>query len=132
MNKLRFATCINCIDGRTQEPVIKFLKRRLSVDFIDTITEPGPDKILAQYRRKPAIASIKHRVRISIKKHHSQAIAVVGHYDCAGNPVTISEHLKEIEASVENIHQWGFGVPVIGLWINKEFQVERVMFKENP
>ncbi len=119
------------MDGRTQEPVIKFLKKKLSFNYVDMITEPGPDKIVAQNRSKAIITSIKQRAGISIEKHKSKAIAIVGHYDCAGNPVSISEHLKHIKASVENIHQWGFGVPVIGLWINKKFQVERVMFKED-
>ena len=45
---MRFCTAINCMDGRTQEPVIAFVKKRFGIDCVDMITEPGPDKILAQ------------------------------------------------------------------------------------
>ena len=34
------------------------------------------------------IALIRRAISISTEKHGSQIIAVVGHYDCAGNPVT--------------------------------------------
>jgi hypothetical protein len=43
----KFVTCINCIDGRTQLPVIEFLRRKYDVDFVDLITIPGADGVLA-------------------------------------------------------------------------------------
>ncbi len=39
---MSFCTAINCMDGRTQLPVIEFLKNKLSVEYVDTVTEPGP------------------------------------------------------------------------------------------
>ncbi|MCK5259919.1 MAG: hypothetical protein KAJ70_02555 [Candidatus Omnitrophica bacterium] len=127
MNKLKFATCINCIDGRTQEPAIAFLKKYTAVDHVDMITEPGPDKILAQHKNKPIIASIKKRVQISVEKHHSKMIMIVGHYDCAGNPVNYSEHLKQIRMSAKKVHQWELKVPILGVWINRKFHVKEVL-----
>ena len=44
---MSFCTAINCMDGRTQLPVIEFLKDKFGVEFVDTITEPGPVRILA-------------------------------------------------------------------------------------
>jgi len=87
------------------------------------ITEPGPDKILAEDKDKVTIASIKNRVRISIEKHACKVIAVAGHYDCAGNPATAEEHSRQIKKSLRLIHKWGFNVPVLGLWINHKWQV---------
>ncbi len=41
----KFGTVINCIDSRTQLPVSNWIKENYSVDYVDTITEPGPDKV---------------------------------------------------------------------------------------
>jgi len=49
----RFATAINCMDGRTQEPVITWIKKNYHVDFVDMITEPGPVKYLAREPQGP-------------------------------------------------------------------------------
>lgn len=43
----KFGTAINCMDGRIQIPIINWLKEKYNLDFIDTITEPGVDKITA-------------------------------------------------------------------------------------
>jgi len=125
--KKSFATCINCMDGRVQEPSIRFLKKKFSVKYIDMITEPGADKILAQYQAKATIAAIKKKVQISIEKHNSKAIAIVGHHDCAGNPVSDTTHLRQIKKAVKNISQWKLGVPVWGVWIDRHFRVEKVL-----
>ncbi len=43
-----FATVIDCIDGRTKQPIIEWVKSHASVDFVDVVTEPGPDKVMTQ------------------------------------------------------------------------------------
>ncbi len=43
-----FATAINCMDGRTQEPIINYMKNKFKVDYVDMISEPGPVKALAE------------------------------------------------------------------------------------
>lgn len=130
MKKYTFATALNCIDGRTQEPLIAFLKKRFGVDYVDMITEPGVDQVLSQYRDKPVIALIKKSVWISLTKHKSKIIVIAGHHDCAGNPVTTSKHLKQIKKSVARLCKWGFGVLVLGVWINKKLQVKEVALVE--
>jgi len=123
MKNCTFGTAINCIDGRTQEPVVAFFKKRFAVDYIDMVTEPGVDKVLSQYTDKQIIASIKKRVQISIKKHNSKIIAIAGHYGCAGNPVDIKRHLKHIKKAVQNVDKWDLGVPVYGAWVDKSWKV---------
>jgi hypothetical protein len=66
-----FATAINCMDGRTQIPVIDYIRKKYKVDYVDMITEPGPIRILAENTDKPTIESIKRRVAISTEKHIS-------------------------------------------------------------
>ena len=74
----KFATAINCMDGRVQLPVINWLREKLGVDYVDMITEPGPDKILAK-GAGAAVDSIKARVLISVNKHGSDTILMVSH-----------------------------------------------------
>lgn len=120
----KFATAVNCMDGRTQIPVIDYLKRKYGVDYVDDVTEAGPDKILDS--SSPIVESIKRRVAISVKKHGSHVIAVVGHYDCAGNPVNREIHLKNLGDSVRRVSSWFDGVEVIGLWVDKRWVVHEV------
>lgn len=117
-----FVTALNCIDGRTQIPVIDYLKGKYGVDYVDMITEAGIDGIMAKYHR----ASIKNRLSISVEKHNSRAIAVVGHYDCAGNPVSREEHINDIKRAMELVRSWNFKVEVIGLWVNENWEVVEV------
>ena len=62
MTERKFATVINCMDGRVQEPVIAYLKQRLGVAYVDSITLAGPIKTLAERTRLTIIDSVKRRV----------------------------------------------------------------------
>jgi len=101
-----FATAINCMDGRTQNPVIEWMRKHYGVSYVDMITEPGVDAILAENKDAQTIESIKRRVGISIEKHGSKFIAVVGHYGCAGNPVDMNTHLAQIQSAIETVTSW--------------------------
>jgi hypothetical protein len=83
---MTFCTSIHCMDGRIQGPIIRQVKKEYSIDYVDTVTEPGPCKILAENRDKLRVESILNRVNISVHKHGSKLILISGHYDCAGNP----------------------------------------------
>lgn len=122
---LSFAAAINCMDGRTQAPVSKWVKEKFHVDLVDMITEPGPDKILSQ---GPAdkIESIKSRLLISVNKHDSRAAVIAGHHDCAGNPVSKEEHIEHLKKSVETVKSWNLGIEVVGVWVNDRWDVEEV------
>ena len=114
-----FGTVVNCMDGRTQQPVIDWMKKQYGVDYVDMITEPGPDGILA-HREKDIVAHIKKRVLISVEKHGSQAVALIAHGDCAGNPVGKDEHLGHLRKGMELIRSWELPVEIVGLWIDAE------------
>ncbi|MDM8000897.1 MAG: hypothetical protein QUS33_13150 [Dehalococcoidia bacterium] len=122
----RFATAINCMDGRVQLPVINWMKQNLSADYVDMITEPGPDKILAE-GSAAAQESIKARVLISVNKHGSDTILVVSHHDCAGNPVTREEHEAQLRECLTKIRSWNLPVKrVLGAWVGDTWTVEIV------
>jgi hypothetical protein len=46
MMHFRFGTAINCIDGRTQEPVLEFMKQKYNIDGVDMVTFPGVDAVI--------------------------------------------------------------------------------------
>ena len=126
MKKETFATAINCMDGRTQEPIISWAKKTFEVDYLDTVTEPGPDKILAE-GPDTIVESIKNRVIISVNKHGSQNVIIVSHHDCAGNPVSKEDHLEQLKKSIDVISSWGLGVKIIGVWIGEDWKINKVI-----
>jgi hypothetical protein len=126
MHKGKFGTAINCMDGRVQLPVIEFLKQKYSLDYVDMITEPGPDKMLSQGKPEQ-IESIKSRVLISVNAHGSEIILVAAHDDCAGNPVSKDEHIKEVKDCIRILRSWQLPVKtIIGAWINENWTLELV------
>lgn len=123
-----FATAINCMDGRVQHPVRDFMQKKYKVDHVDTITEAGPDGILAANQDKLALESIKRRVEVSTGKHGSKHIAIVGHHDCAGNPVDKEAHLAHIRSAIKTVKSWGVKAEVIGLWVDDKWKVSEVKY----
>ena len=123
---MSFATVINCMDGRIQEPVITFLKNRFNVAYIDSITEPGPNLILAQNTDTSLINSITDRLTISVEKHSSVGLAIVGHHDCAGNTAPKNEQIQHISEAIQHIHQKYPTLEIIGLWVDENWIVHEV------
>ena len=122
----KFGTAINCMDGRTQIAVIEYLKSVYDVDYVDLVTEPGPNKILAENKDVAIVDSIKRRVKISAWHHDSKLVAVVGHHDCAGNPADKDAQIAHILSAVEAVKHWGLNVQVVGLWVDKNWKVRLV------
>ena len=123
MTEGKFATSISCMDGRIQIPISKWIKENYSVDFVDTITEPGVDKVISN---NDCIDSIKNKVSISINAHKSQLIVVSGHYECAANPVSDEEHIAQIKKDVEIISSWNLDAKVLGVWVDGSWKVNPV------
>ena len=123
---MTFCTAINCMDGRVQLPVIRYLQQRFGVDYVDTITEPGPNRILAERTNSALVQSILARLNISVEKHGSRGIAVVGHHDCAGNPASREEQVQHLAQAVEFLRGQYANMEIIGLWVNERWQVEEV------
>ena len=125
----KFGTLINCIDGRSLIPTVTWLKEKFNLDFIDAVTEPGVDKIIAQ-KDSEKTAQIKTKVLISIRAHGSSLIAIAGHHDCAGNPVSKNEHIEQIKKSIDTIQSWNYQTKIVGIWVNEHWQVENVNSSE--
>ncbi len=120
-----FGTAINCIDGRVQSPVADWIKLHCHVQYVDMITHPGVDKILAEGISN-SITSIADKIRISIEAHQTSIIAVIGHFDCAANNVSFDEHKVQIKQGVDLIKSWSLGVRVVGLYVNEGSSIDVV------
>jgi hypothetical protein len=128
---MNFCTAINCMDGRVQLPVNRYLRQRFGVEYVDTITEAGPNLILGQRQDPALVQGILKRVTISIERHGSIGISVLGHADCAGNPAPYLDQLDQIRSSVQFLRSQFPGLPVIGLWVDRSWQVHEVVAQDD-
>lgn len=117
------ATCLNCMDGRVQLPVLTWIKENYPVDFVDVITEAGMDGVLAN---QEDISIVLRSVKVSVNLNKSTRLFIVGHYDCRGNPVNEDKHRQEIIDAVKRLRPLWPEQEVIGLWVNTQWQVELV------
>jgi len=102
-------------------PITQWLKKNYGVDYVDTITEPGVDKM---FSNPDKIEELKAKASISVNAHGSKIIVVSGHHDCAGNPVSRQEHIEQIRVAVSTIKSWNLPVKVIGAWVNERWELE--------
>lgn len=90
------------------------------------ITLPGPVKILSENKDNGLIEHIKRCVEISIKKHNSNLLAVVAHYDCAGNPVDKDTQVSHLLSAVGKVSSWLDKIKIVGLWVDEKWSVNLI------
>ena len=119
------ATCLNCMDGRVQLPVINWIRETYQVDFVDVVTEAGMDGVLS---KQEDISEILRSINISVTLNKSTRLFVVGHHDCRGNPVDEPTHHQQIASAVNRLKTHWTKQPITGLWVNPQWSVEVVRF----
>ncbi|MBI2036719.1 hypothetical protein HYT17_03760 [Candidatus Microgenomates bacterium] len=100
-----FFTIIGCMDGRCQEAVSLFGQDRFGAVYPDTITEAG---LVGFFNKEPIdqqlLTSLKKKIDISLKHHHSKGILVFGHQECAASDAVDEEkHKQDVLAAAEVI-----------------------------
>lgn len=135
-----FFTAIGCMDGRVQEPIVKFGRKKFKAKYPDTITEAGLVGQLSRLRQgsggqaqeeadSSLMQSIRRKIFISIERHHSKGVIIHGHQDCAGNPISDAEHKQDVIKASEIIRSFVpddisvipvFVENINGKWIAKE------------
>jgi hypothetical protein len=120
----KFACAINCMDGRVQDAVKNHIKKKYNVDYVDMVTEPGPNKIICDENECDIaiIEDIKKRVAVSVEHHGSKIVAVAGHFGCAGNPAPKEEQIQQLKKCKETVEAFGFPVEVILLWVEGDWE----------
>lgn len=124
----KFGSNVGCIDGRTLEPILAWAREHTGVQWVDFVTRPGMDGFLLTEMNPAILADLKWQLSVSVEKHSSKYVFVSGHCECAGNPVSETEHRTYIAQSCEIVRSWGLpeGVEVIGLLVNPMWGVDRV------
>ena len=122
---MSFYTAVNCMDGRIQESVTNYIKKKYNVLFVDMITAAGPVKILSN-KKIEDLRPITSYIDISLKKHNSKGIAIVAHYDCSGNPIPDEKQKKLLKKAVVFLEKKYINVSVCGLWVNKNKKIEEI------
>ena len=117
----KFGTAFNCMDGRCQEAVRKFVCDSAGVQYVDMINEPGVDGILAgkivdKTQPSNGIEWLQFKADVSHTGHGSRFAVVVGHEGCAGNNVSKAEHVADIQKATEKVRSWGMFDEVTGLF----------------
>lgn len=115
------ATCLNCMDGRVQLPVLHWICEQYNIDFVDVITEAGMDGVIAS---QVNIDEILRSINISVGTNRSERIFLVGHHDCRGNPVDEEKHREHINKAIARLKAHYPKFEIIGLWVNNNWQVE--------
>jgi hypothetical protein len=115
------------MDGRIQFPVIRYLQERFNAEYVDSITEAGPNLILAEQKNAALVQSILERLKISIENHYSVGVAIVGHHDCAGNPVPQNGQIVHIQKAIRFLRQQYEDIEIIGVWVDKNWEVHDVI-----
>jgi carbonic anhydrase len=95
-----FAVVVTCIDGRIQETVQRDLRLRHRVDFVDVVTWPGVDAVLAD---DDGTAGLLAAIEVSLTAHDACCVVVAGHTDCAANPVDEATHESQVAAAVTRL-----------------------------
>jgi putative intracellular protease/amidase len=119
----RFGTAINGIDGRAQEPVTHWAREYFLLDYIDMVTEPGPDAAIA-HGSAATIEALRDKVRISVEAHRSNVLILAGHHDCAANPASKPTHVDQIHRALTVMRQWNFPATLVGLWVDEAQRIE--------
>jgi len=107
------------MDGRVQEPVMKWLRAHFDVQWVDKITEAGPVAALAAEDQE-IMTAICRRVDVSIAAHESRGIAIAAHDGCAGMPLHLSIEVEQTMAREAAVHlQERYpALPVLALWVD--------------
>lgn len=121
-----FATALTCMDGRVQLPVNAAVRAIYSVSHVDTITEAGIVRFLADDPESHETMAALSSVRISLDRHGSREIAVAAHQDCAGNPCSDEEQLEQLGRAVAFLRDRFATCKIVGLWLGEDW-VARVV-----
>ncbi|MDP3966668.1 MAG: hypothetical protein Q8Q02_00175 [Nocardioides sp.] len=113
---------LNCIDGRTQDPLVEWIRRELDVTHVDVVTEPGVDGVLAR-GEDTTVQALLNKVCVSRVAHGAVALVIAGHHDCAANPGDSAWHLSDVARAAHNLGRALPELPVRAVYVDETWTV---------
>ena len=121
-----FAAAVRCIDERVHQPLTAWVTARFGVEFVDLLTQPGPDVALC-CAADDELAHLRRHRGISVEAYRSGALVIAGHDDCAANPVSASEHRDHLRPALVRARAWAPpGLQVVAAWVDRAGRVEEI------
>lgn len=115
------------MDGRTTEAVTNHIRENYGVKWVDFITEPGINKILAEDLDAGMIRRIRDKIHISVHRHEAEILAIAGHAKCAGNPADKERQIRQLKIAKKTVEAFGFDIDIILLWVESDWKtVEQI------
>ncbi|GIQ82826.1 hypothetical protein KIPB_004035 [Kipferlia bialata] len=117
-----FLTAINCMDGRAQIPLIRWMMEKFEGDYVDSITEAGPVRFFAMgdsapQKHRDIYANMMERIDISVHKHGSRVIIIAAHPSCAGNVCCDKDQKTQLHQAVRTLKGLYPSCRVEGVWV---------------
>lgn len=108
--------------------MLEYLKRHCGPDYFDACSEAGPLKIITKHHGSCRLLSLKEQISVSLNKHGSKVIALVGHHDCVSNPLPREAQEKQIEKALDYLQRaYGPDKLYLGLYVDEHWKVHEVM-----
>ena len=92
-----------CVDWRLHQKEVRLseqIRDALGVDVVDVMAMPGPDGFLKPTHEGDRDSLVKG-LKLLIGAHHPTSVAIVGHYNCAGNSVDDPVHDVDAKETAE-------------------------------
>jgi carbonic anhydrase len=114
----KLAIAITCSDWRLHQDAVHYnqqLAKLLDVDGVDLVVVPGPDG-LYKGENAAGLKVVTDAATLLAGAHNSVSIAVVGHYKCAGNPVSDEQHDADAAATAQALRKaMDFKGPIVAV-----------------
>lgn len=114
----KLAIAITCSDWRLHQDAVHYNKQLaelLGADGVDLIVVPGPDGLYKE-GSETALKVVADAAKLLAGAHNSMAIAVVGHYQCAGNPASDEQHDADAAEAAQALRKsLDFAGPIVAV-----------------
>lgn len=88
---------VTCVDCRLHEcSIVPALKQIMGVDKVYIETTAGPEGRILQAEPNHHLLALIDDLELLIKAKGAKVVAIVGHCDCAGHPVSDAQHAIDI------------------------------------
>jgi carbonic anhydrase len=100
----RAGIAVTCVDCRLHaETIVPQLATLMNVDHVYVRTTAGPEARLLAPAPNSHLDSIIADLTLLIEAKAATVVAVVGHCDCAGHPVSDEEHASDVVKAADTL-----------------------------